>query len=129
MAPTIIHMQDLTVEQIVALHAAIIARDGGDNRIISEPNLHQLVFRANLIADPISRTALALFSLVAYPAFQEGNEKAAVELATWILTGEGYCIPREHAPELARLAEGILTFTVEPEDIGAWIAAHAKKEQ
>ena len=129
MAPTIIHMRDLTVEQIVALHAAIIARDGGDNRIISEPNLHQLVFRANLIADPISRTALALFSLVTYPAFREGNEKAALELATQILAGEGYCIPLKHASELARLAEGILTFTVEPEEIGAWIAAHAKKER
>lgn len=124
-----IHMQDITVEQIVALHAAIIARDGGDDRIISEPNLHQLVFRANLTADPISRAALALFSLVAYPAFREGNQRAALELAARILDEEGYRIPKEEATEFARLADGIVSFTVEPEDVGAWLTAHTRKER
>jgi len=122
-------MQDFTVEELVALHAGIIARDGGDNRIISEANLHQLVFHAYRIGDPVSRAALALFTLVAYPAFREGNERAALALATRILANEGYAIPDKDAADFGLLAEGVLAFSVEPEDIREWLTAHAKKEQ
>ena len=121
-------MQDLTVDRIIAVHAAVIARDGGDNRIISEANLHELVFRANLLPDPIPRAALTLFSLVAYPAFREGNERIAQELAVRILEEGGYGVSIGNRGELSRLAEGVTAFTVEPEDIEAWFAAHARKE-
>lgn len=122
-------MQELTVEEIVALHAGIIARDGGDNRIISEANLHQLVFRANLIGDPLPRAALVLYSLVAYPAFREGNERAALALATRILANEGYTISAKDAADFGRLAEGVRAFTAEPEEIEAWLTVHAKNVQ
>ncbi|MCK9579575.1 MAG: hypothetical protein M0Q92_03880 [Methanoregula sp.] len=121
-------MQDLTVDRIIAVHAEVIARDGGDSRIISEANLHELVFRVNLLTDPIPRAALTLFSLVAYPAFREGNERIAQELAARILEEGRYVISIENSGELSRLAEGITAFTVEPEDIEAWFAAHAKKK-
>ena len=122
-------MQELTVEEIVTLHAAIIARDGGDDRIISEANLHQLVFRSNQIAESIPRAALALFSLVAYPAFREGNERAALALATRILAKEGYAISAKDAADFGQLAESVRAFTAEPEEIEAWLTIHVKKEQ
>ncbi len=121
-------MQDLTVDGIVALHAAIIARDGGDSRIISEANLLQMVFRANLITDPLSRAALILYSLAAFPAFREGNRRIGQELAFRVLAEGGNTIPEKHAAELGRLADGVAAFTVGPEDIEAWLAAHANKQ-
>ncbi len=122
-------MQDLSVDQVIALHAAIIARDGGDGRIISEANLHELVFRANLTPDPVDRAALVLWSLVAYPAFREGNCRTAEKLAIGILAQEGYRIPGGDRAGLGDLARGIDTFVVEPEDITAWLTTHAKKEE
>lgn len=122
-------MQDLSVDQIIALHAAIIARDGGDGRIISEANLHELVFRANLTLNPVDRAALAFWSLVAYPAFREGNCRTARDLAIAILAQEGYHIAGEDAAGLEHLARGIDTFVAEPEDITAWLLAHARKEE
>jgi hypothetical protein len=123
-----IHMQDLQTDQIIALHSAIIARDGGDNRIISEGNLHQLVFQANLIPETIQRAAAVFYSLVAYPAFREGNIRTAQELAARILAEGGYCIDVGDNPAIRHLADGILAFTTEPEDIGAWYLAHARKQ-
>ncbi len=122
-------MQDLSVDQVIALHAAIIARDGGDGRIISEANLHELVFRANLTSGPVERAALALWSLVAYPVFREGNHRTAQKLAIEILAQEGYRIPGEDIAGLEDLARGIETFEVEPEDITAWLSIHAGKEE
>ena len=121
-------MHDLAVERIIAVHAAIIARDGGDSRIISEANLHQLVFRANLIPDPIPRAALLFYTLAAYPAFREGNKRTAQELAEEILAEGGYSLDTADEEPFARLAEGIAAFTVEPEDIDSYLAAHARKD-
>jgi hypothetical protein len=118
-------MQDLAVDQIITLHTAIIARDGGDGRLLSEGNLHQFIFRANLIPDPVQRAAFAFFALIAYPAFREGNEDVARELAARILAGVGYRWDPDTREDLALLAEGILTFTVELEDTEAWFRTHA----
>jgi hypothetical protein len=120
-------MQDLGVEQIIALHTTIIARDGGDSRLLSEGNLHQLVFRANLIPESVPRAAFAFYSLVAYPAFREGNETIARELAAGILAEGGYCMDRADELHIGHLAKGILSFTTEPEDIEAWLAVHIHK--
>jgi hypothetical protein len=121
-------MQDLAVDQIITLHSAIIARDGVDGRLLSEGNLHQLVFRANLIPDPVQRAAFAFYALIAYPAFREGNEAVARELAARILAGRGYRWNPDDNGDLALLAEGILAFTVELEDAGEWFRTHARNQ-
>lgn len=120
-------MQDLAVDRIIFLHRAIIERNGGDGRLLSEGNLHQLVFRANLIPGPIPRAAFAFYSLIAYPAFREGNEQTARELADHILDDGGLYIDPDDDEILTRLGEGIIAFTVEPEDTEAWFRAHVKK--
>ena len=121
-------MQDLLVDQIIASHAMIIAQDGGDSRLLSEGNLHQLVFRVNLIHETLPRAAFAFYSLVAYPAFREGNKKTAQELAVRILAEGGYEIDATDDNQIDHLAEGIISFSTELEDIEAWLAAHSHKQ-
>jgi hypothetical protein len=121
-------MQDLAVDQIINLHDAIIARDGGDGRLLSEGNLHQLVFRANLIPDPVQCAAFAFYSLIAYPAFLEGNETLALEIASRIIMEGGYRWDPVDDGALGQIAEGITAFFVELEDTSAWFQAHARKE-
>lgn len=120
-------MQDLTVDQILTLHDAIISRDGGDSRLLSEGNIYQMVFRANLLPEVIPRAAFCFYSLVAYPPFREGNVRIAGELATQILNNEGYEIIPAENDQFTRLAEGINLFTTEQEDIETWLLAHVKK--
>jgi len=88
-------MEDLTVELVMAVHTRIIERDGGDSRIISEANLHQMVFRANLIPECIPRAAFIFYSLCAYPAFREGNSGTALAVTELVLASGGYRITGE----------------------------------
>jgi prophage maintenance system killer protein len=113
-------MEDLTVEQVEAIHTRIMAKENGDCRILSEANLHQLVFRANLIPECVPRAAFIFYSVCAYPAFREGNSGTALAVTEQVLASGGYRITEERTGIMA-LAEGILVFTTEPEEIEQWL--------
>jgi hypothetical protein len=78
-------MEDLTVEQVETIRTRIIVEEKGDCRILSEANLHQLVFRANLIPECVPRAAFIFYSLCAYPAFREGNSGTALAVTEQVL--------------------------------------------
>ena len=119
-------MEDLTVEQVETIHTRIMAEEKGDCRILSEANLHQLVFRANLIPECVPRAAFIFYSLCAYPAFREGNSGTALAVTEQVLASGGYRITGEKAGIMA-LAEGILAFTTEPEEIEQWLWNNIQK--
>ena len=119
-------MDMLTVEQVINFHTKVMETDGGDSRVLSEANLHQMVFLANRIEDVLKRAAFVFFSLVAYPAFRDGNGRTARLIAEMILTGNGYAIEGGN-DEMTGLVQGIELFTVEQEDIEEWLRSHAKK--
>jgi death-on-curing family protein len=120
-------MDDLTVEQVIAFHRQVIGTYGGDNRLLSEAGLHQMVFSANRIDNVPRRAALALFTLVAYPAFREGNGRTARGVAEMILSSNGYTI-EDRDDEMTALVEGIALFTVEQADIEEWLCSHSVKK-
>lgn len=122
-------MQELDVPGILALHEGIIAREGGDGRVLSEANIHQLVFHANLETETLRRAALAFYILAAYPAFRQANESTACALAEKILRNGGYTLDPAGREALAGLAAGITAFEVGHEDIVTWFTSHAAKEE
>jgi prophage maintenance system killer protein len=113
-------MNELTADQILFVHAGIMAQDGGDARVLSEATLHEMVFRANLVQDARSRAAFVLFSLCAYPAFREGNKRTAKRVVKSVLEEEGYLLADDD-PRLTELLQGIVMFRVEQEDIEAYL--------
>jgi prophage maintenance system killer protein len=113
-------MEDLTVGQVEAIHKGIMAEETGDCRVLSEATLHQLVFRANLIPECIPRAAFIFYSLCAYPAFREENTGTALAVMEQALATGGYRLTGEKAMIMA-LAEGILAFKTEPEEIEQWL--------
>jgi prophage maintenance system killer protein len=119
-------MEDLRVEQVEAVHRRIIEERNGDSRIISEANLHQMVFSANLIREVVPRGAFIFYSLCAYPAFRQGNFRTALALTERVLKAEGYRITGDMAGIIA-LAEGIRGFTTEPEEIEHWLSNNIEK--
>jgi death-on-curing family protein len=119
-------MDDLTVEEIIAFHNEVMMTDGGDTRLLSEATLYQMVFSVNRIEGVYERAALAFFTLVAYPAFREGNGRTAGLVAERILSANGYTL-EENDDEITTLVQGIASFTVEQEDVEAWLRSRYKK--
>jgi prophage maintenance system killer protein len=119
-------MEDLTAEQVEIIHDRIMAEEKGDCRVLSEPNLYQMVFRANLIPECVPRAAFAFYSLCAYPAFCEGNSKTALAVTEQVLSQGGYRIPGKNDGIMA-LAEGIIAFTTEPEEIEQWLCDNVQE--
>ena len=119
-------MDDLTVDQVIAFHKQVMKTDGGDDRLLSEASLHQMVFSANRIEGVYQRAALVFFSLVAYPAFREGNNSTARLVAEMILNHNG-CTLKEGDSDMISLAQEILSFTLEQADIEEWFRSHSKK--
>lgn len=117
-------MEDLTVEQVEEFHNRIVG--AGDTRVISEANLHQMVFRANLIPEVLPRGAFIFYSLCAYPAFRQGNFRTALALTERVLETGGYRITGDTAG-LVALAEGIRGFTTEPEEIEHWLCDNIRE--
>jgi prophage maintenance system killer protein len=118
-------MDDLTVEQVIAFHKQVIGIDGGDDRLFSEASLHQMVFLANRMDDVHTRAALALYSLVAYPAFRDGNGRTAQLVAEMILFNNGYTLEGGD-DDMTALVHGIELFTVEQADVEEWLRSHAQ---
>ena len=119
-------MEDLTVDQVVAVHDRIIEEEKGDCRILSEANLHQLVFRANLISGCVPRAAFVFFSLCADPVFREENSRTALDLTERVLSSGGYRIHGDKAGIMA-LAEGILAFSTDPDEIEQWLRDNVRE--
>ena len=79
-----------------------------------------MVFQANLIPLCVPRAAFVFYSLCAYPAFREGNTGTALAVTERVLFSGGYRITGKKAGIMA-LAEGVLAFTTEPEEIEQWL--------
>ena len=121
-------MYVLTVEQVITFHKQVMETDGGDDRLLSEANLHQIVFSVNRIESVFKRAAQAFFSLCAYPAFRDGNNRTARLVAEMILFKNGYKLEDNDA-DMTALVQGILSFTVEQEDVEEWLRSHYKKKR
>jgi death-on-curing family protein len=119
-------MNMLTVEQVIAFHTQVMKTDGGDDRLLSEASLHQMVFSVNRIEEIHKRAAHAFFSLVAYPAFRDGNSRTARLVAEMILFNNGYTLEDNDA-DMTALVRGILSFTIEQEDVEEWLRSHCTK--
>jgi prophage maintenance system killer protein len=119
-------MQDLTVDQVEAIHSRIVKEGNEDTRIISEANLYQMIFNANLIHEAIPRTALVFYSLCAFPVFRAGNYRTALAMTEQLLASEGYLITGNRA-DLRSLAEGICEYIAEPEEIEQWLRNNTRK--
>jgi prophage maintenance system killer protein len=119
-------MEDLTVERVEGIHTKVVTEEKGDCRVLSEANLHQMVFHANLIPDCIPRAAFIFYFLCAYPAFREGNSRTALAVTEQVLLSGGYRITGEKAGIVA-LAAGIVAFIVEPEEIEQWLCNNTQE--
>jgi death-on-curing family protein len=87
-----------------------------------------LVFLLDRVQDLHEKAALAVFHIIAYPPFRDGNKRMAQNLAEEILEHGGYCItPSDKG--LSEVMQGVAEFTADQEDIERWLHSntHAKE--
>ena len=68
---------DLTIDQVIVVYRTIMEKSGGDKRLISEANLHQMVFWVDGASGALRKAAMATYLIVAFPSFREGNKRTA----------------------------------------------------
>jgi prophage maintenance system killer protein len=119
-------MDELTVAGIESLHLKGMQESGGDSRVLSEANLHQMVFRANLITDCVKRAAFVFWYLCAFPAFREGNARTARTTAELVLASGGFRI-RGADEGIKGLADGIIACNTDPEEVEEWLSKHVQE--
>jgi prophage maintenance system killer protein len=117
-------MEEFTVSTIIGMHNRILAHDGGDDRILCEGILNEVVFQVNLQDNPVSQAATVFWSLCAYPAFREGNRRTAYRLAEAILSTDDSPVSLA-CEEMRSLVQGITAYTVEIEDVKRVLEHHA----
>jgi death-on-curing family protein len=121
-------MDDLTFDQILAIHHSVMEKSGGDSRLLSEPGLHQLAFRVNCTSDLFLKAAIATFLVAAYPPFRDGNKRTSRGLVDFILSQGGYILS-DNGEGFLTLMEGVASFTIEEEDIEHWLRSHARQRE
>lgn len=118
-------MNELTVDGIIEIHTNVLSA-GEDDRILSETNLHQLVFLIAREDDPVLRASLGAFYPVAYPPFREGNVRTACRMTRGILEADGYRLEGEER-DLFALLQGVKDLNADIEDVRNWIEGNISK--
>ena len=72
------------------------------------------------------RAAFTFYSLCAYPAFRGGNTGTALAVTEWMLASGGYRISGKKTGIMA-LAEGILAFITDPEEVEQWLRNNTRE--
>jgi death on curing protein len=90
-------MKYLTAEQVLFIHARLIAETGGDHGVLALSLLQSAVARPqapfdgqDLYPDLFSKAASLMESLIANHAFVEGNKRTAITAAGLFLHLNGY---------------------------------------
>ena len=120
-------MKYLRVEQVLFIHARIIAETGGEHGVIDLGLLESAVGRPQGIFDGIelypdlfSKAAALLQSLVGNHAFLDGNKRTAIASVGLYLSANGYELTasnRELESFVLRCAQGSETL----QEIARWL--------
>jgi death-on-curing protein len=92
-------MNYLTAEQILFLHARLIAETGGEHGMLDLGMLQSAVAhpqatfdQQDLYSDLLSKAAALLESLIGNHAFLDGNKRTAITSSGLFLRIDGYCL-------------------------------------
>lgn len=122
----------LTVEQVLFLHARLVAETGGSHGVrdlsmlLSAVGRPQASFDDQELYPDVFRKAGALMdSLVRNHAFVDGNKRTGVAAAALFLRSNGYKLEVTNA-ELERFTSEVARSRRTTDEIGAWLQGHAR---
>jgi len=122
----------LTVEQVLFLHARLVAETGGSHGVRNLSLLLSAVGRPqasfddqDLYPDLFAKAGALMDSLIQNHAFVDGNKRTGVAAAVLFLQINGYKLEATNA-ELAKFILEVAQSLHTTDEIAAWLQAHAR---
>jgi len=120
----------LTMEQVLAVHARVVARYGGDPAVRDQGLLESAIamppaqFGGEFLHPDLPAMAAAyLFHLCRNHPFADGNKRTALAAAEVFLLANGYRFTATN-PKLAALTLGVAEGTLTKADVTSFIREH-----
>lgn len=127
-------IQYLSVEQVLAAHAALIKRYGGSQGIHDQGLLESAVFRPQASAfgqeaypTLFEKCAVLGYSLIQNHPFLDGNKRTGFAAMHLMLLINGYDLTSTTEKEIA-MAENIASGKMHEPEIAQWLKQHSKKK-
>jgi death-on-curing protein len=122
----------LSAQQVLFIHARLIAEHGGETDMYSVGLLESAVARpqatfdgVDLYPDLFSKAAALMESLAGNHPFMDGNKRVAIAAASLFLRRNGYRVVTDSA-ELERFTWSVILDRPELSAIAAWFQAHSE---
>jgi death-on-curing protein len=121
----------VTVEDLVFIHSAAIARYGGASGIRDVGSLDAAVSRPyasssgrELFPGPFAKAAALMESVIQRHPFVDGNKRTGAASAIYLLRRHGYRLARVTNAQLVELALGVAAHWMDTEQLGTWFEEH-----
>jgi len=127
-------IQYLSLEQVLAAHAALIKRYGGSQGIFNQGLLESAVFRPQASAfgqeaypTLFEKCACIGYSLIQNHPFIDGNKRTGFAAMHLMLLINGYDLTSTAKEEIT-MAENIASGKMQEPEIVQWLKKHSKKK-
>lgn len=126
-------IQYLSLEQVLAVHAALIKRYGGSQGVLNQGLLESAVFRPQASAfgreahpTLLEKCAVLEYSIIQNHPFVDGNKRTGFAAVHLMLLINGYDLNSTAEEEIA-MAENIASGKMHEPEIVLWLKQHSKR--
>jgi death-on-curing protein len=123
----------VTVEDLVFIHSAAIARYGGASGIRDVGSLEAAVSRPcvsfsgqEMFPGPIAKAAALMESVIQRHPFVDGNKRTGVASAIYLLRRHGYRLVRVTNAHLVELSLDVAAHRMDTEQLVSWFEEHTE---
>jgi death-on-curing protein len=123
----------VTLEDLVFIHSAAVARYGGASGIRDAGSLEAAVSRPyasfggqERFPDPFTRAAALMESIIQRHPFVDGNKRTGTASAVYLLRRHGYRLTGVTNTDLVDLALSVAAHRMGVEKLGAWFEEHSE---
>jgi death on curing protein len=123
----------ITLEDLVFIHSAAIARYGGVSGIRDGGTLEAAVSRPyasfsgqEMFPGPFAKAAALMESVIQRHPFVDGNKRTGTASAVYLLRRHGYRLAGVTNTDLVGLALSVAAHRMSVEELGAWFEDHAE---
>ena len=123
----------VTVEDLVFIHSAAIARYGGASGIRDVGSLEAAVARPyvsfrgqEMFPGPFAKAAALMESVIQRHPFVDCNKRTGAASAVYLLRRRGYRLVRVTNAQLVELSLNVAAYRMNTEELEAWFEDHAE---
>jgi death on curing protein len=123
----------VTVEDLVFIHSAAIARYGGASGIRDVGSLEAAVSRPymsfsgqEMFPGPFAKAAALMESVIQRHPFVDGNKRTGAASAIYLLRRHGYRLVRVTNAQLVELALNVAAHRIDTKELVSWFEEHTE---